>query len=148
MTRTPLVLLLALAACTVNGDPASGPGAGDPRVELTARKVEPGQPGAPQEDAGLRAEGGAGRIVVHGILQTPDPCRQVTGTVEAAGGDVTLRVDAARQGEACIQVISAFAYDATVMGIAPGTYRLRVVHAYPGTGWETETALEQTVTVR
>ncbi len=157
MTPTAPLLLLALATCTAAGSPAPASRGGGPRVELTARLAEPGptlrDPGAgapeaaPVED-GVRAEAAAGGITVRGRMETPDPCRRLSGAVEAAGREVTLRVEAAREGEACIQVIAAFAYDAAVTGLAPGTYRLRVVHAYPGTGWEPRTALEQSVTVR
>jgi hypothetical protein len=81
-------------------------------------------------------------------METPDPCRRLAGSVEAAGSRLTLRVDAVREGEMCAQVIAAFAYEAAVTGLAPGTYTLRVVHAYPGSGWDPQTALEQSVTVR
>lgn len=159
-THAPL-LLLALAACTPAGGPApaaGGAASGGPRVELTARLVEPaptlGDPGAgappaaPAEEAGARAEGGAGVVTVRGRMQTPDPCRRLAGSVEAAGSRLTLRVDAVREGEMCAQVIAAFTYEAAVAGLAPGTYTLRVVHAYPGSGWDPQTALEGSVTVR
>lgn len=159
MVRRPLVLLLALAACSTAGGPAPASGGGGPRVELTSRRLESGPtltdpgpgaaPAAPAAGTGTRAEGGsAGAVAVQGRMDTPDPCRRLSGTVEAAGGQLTLRVDAAREGDMCTQVIAAFAYDARITGLAPGTYRLRVVHAYPGTGWDARTALEQSVTVR
>ncbi len=159
MARSPLVLLLALAACSAAGSPApASGGGGGPRVELTSRRVESGptlqDPGTGAPDAaspretGVRAEATAGGIGVRGRMETPDPCRRLSAAVEAAGGQVTVRVDAAREGEMCTQVIAAFAYEAAVTGLAPGTYRLRVVHGYPGSGWEPRTALEQTVTVR
>ncbi|MEW5928028.1 MAG: hypothetical protein AB1941_11125 [Gemmatimonadota bacterium] len=154
-THAPL-LVLALAACTPAGGPApaaGGAASGGPRVELTARLVEPvpdagALPAAPVGETGARAEGGAGSVAVRGRMETPDPCRRLAGSVEAAGNRLTLRVDAVREGEMCAQVIAAFAYEAAVIGLAPGTYRLRVVHAYPGTGWDPRTALEQDVTVR
>ncbi|HEU0076766.1 MAG TPA: hypothetical protein VFQ76_03900, partial [Longimicrobiaceae bacterium] len=85
---------------------------------------------------------------VRGRMETPDPCRRLSGAVEAADGRVTLRVEAVREGDMCAQVLAAFTYDARITGLAPGTYRLRVVHAYPGGGWEPRTELEQSVTVR
>lgn len=159
MTPTAPLLLLALAACTAAGSPApASGGGGGPRVELTSRLVEPGptmrDPGTgapeapPAAETGVRAEAAAGGITVRGRMQTPDPCRRLSAAVEAAGSELTVRVEAAREGDMCTQVIAAFAYDAAVTGLAPGTYRLRVVHAYPGTGWEPRTALEQSVTVR
>lgn len=151
------LLLLALAACTAAGPPsavADGDGSrtgGDTvRVQLAARLLEPPGPGAPgpAAPAGVSARGEAGKIVVTGRMETPDPCRRLAATARRSGGEVTLRVEAHREGEACIQVIAAFAYDAELPGLPPGTYRLRVVHAYPGTGWDTQTALEETVQVR
>jgi hypothetical protein len=154
----PLIpaLLLACAACTAAGTPAPADGAGSQtpgdtvRVEVTARQVEPApaeQP-APPAPTGVSARGEAGRIVVTGRMETPDPCRRVAGTAQRSGAEVTLRMEAHREGEMCTQVISAFAYDAAVQGLPAGTYRLRVVHAYPGTGWETQTVLEESVQVR
>ncbi|HEX2188065.1 MAG TPA: hypothetical protein VHG51_04170 [Longimicrobiaceae bacterium] len=157
MIQLASLLLLAFAACTTAGTPASGDDGGGSlapgdtvRVRLEARQVGPSGPETPGPAApeGVSARGEAGRIVVAGRMETPDPCRRLAGTAERSGSEVTLRVEARREGEACIQVIAAFAYDAEVAGLPPGTYRLRVVHAYPGTGWETQTALEETVQVR
>lgn len=151
------LLLLAFGACTAAGPPSPAGDQGGSRspadtlrVQLTARGLGPSGPEGPgpAAPAGVSARGEAGRIVVAGRMETPDPCRRLTGTARRAGGEVTLRVEAHREGEGCIQVIAAFAYDAEVAGLPPGTYRLRVVHAYPGTGWDTQTALEETVRVR
>lgn len=159
MTQPALIAILAVAACTGGGGatPPAGsddasPTSGDTvRVEVSARQVEPapaeGPPAAPAP-AGTTAAGEAGRIVVHGRIETPDPCRRITAAATRRGAELTLRVEAHREGDVCAQVIAAFAYDAVVQGLAPGTYRLRVLHAYPGSGWDAQTALEESVTVR
>jgi len=155
MTRAALALVLGFTACTSAGGPAPGTGssAGNVQVELSARRLESPrlqEPAAGQAQAptGVQAAGEAGRIDVKGHMQTPDPCRRLSGTADTSGREVTLRVNAVREGEMCTQVIADFAYDAAITGLEPGTYRLRVVHAYPGTGWDTQTALDQSVTVR
>ncbi|HEV2147958.1 MAG TPA: hypothetical protein VGR37_11200 [Longimicrobiaceae bacterium] len=156
MRLLTVLLILALAGCTATANPAPGDGSGSQtpadtvRVEVAARQIEPAAPEQPGPPAptGVSARGEAGRIVVAGRMETPDPCRRITGTAERSGSEVTVRLEARRVGEMCTDVIAAFAYDATVQGLPAGTYRLRVVHAYPGTGWETQTVLEESVRVR
>lgn len=152
MTRTLTVLLLALAACTSTGadhpGPAESSNPGQPapggaQLEFSARQ------GGDVSQPGARAQGGSGRITVEGSLSAPDPCRKVTGALERSGSELTLRVSVAAGGaEVCAQMIAGFAYTAAVSGLAPGTYTLRVVHTYPGTGWETTTVLNERVAVR
>jgi hypothetical protein len=142
MIRPALLLVLGLAACPVSPDqPGNG---GDARLEFAAQVVRPGNPVQP----GVSAEGGAGSVVVRGQLDAPDPCQKVSGKLESSGSELTLRVEVTSSPGACIAVIGNFTYAATVSGLTPGAYRLRVVHTYPGTGWETKTALEQSVQVR
>ena len=151
MTRIAFALLLGLAACPANGpadagspEPTGAVAAGDVKLEFSARVVESGTPSR----AGVTAEGGAGRIVVRGQLDTPNPCQRVSATVGGGGRELTLRVESARTGDMCVASIANFTYDATLTGLAAGTYRLRVVHVFPETGWETPTALDQSVLVR
>jgi hypothetical protein len=130
------------------GTPAAPPaqgGAGQVTVELV-----PGQAGSSTgQEQSATAEGAAGGAVVRGVARTPTPCHRLTGAVERAGETVTLRVSAAADPDAmCIQSIGAIPYTATVRGLPAGAYALRVVHTYPGTGWETETVLETRVTAR
>ncbi|HEX6040171.1 hypothetical protein [Longimicrobium sp.] len=129
------------------GTPTTAPsqGAGQVTVELV-----PGQAGSSTgQDQAATAEGAAGGAVVRGVARTPTPCHRLTGAVERAGEAVTLRVSAAADPDAmCIQSIGAIPYTATVRGLPAGAYALRVVHTYPGTGWDTETVLETRVTAR
>ncbi|HEX2093466.1 MAG TPA: hypothetical protein VHG28_13760 [Longimicrobiaceae bacterium] len=141
MTRLVFALLLGAAACPATEPTPPG---GDVRLEFTAQELREPTPPTP----GVRAEGGEGRITVWGVLDTPDPCRKLSGEIQADGTELTLRVTTAPTGAVCVAVIGYFRYDAVLSGLGPGTYRLRVVQTYPGTGWETKTALDQSVTVR
>jgi heat shock protein HslJ len=128
------------------GAPAPAPGgAAQVTVELTQ-----GQ-GAPSggEDQKATAESAAGGAVVRGTMSTPTPCHRLTGAADQSGSTVTLRVSAAADPDAmCIQSIGSIPYTATLRGLPAGSYTLRVVHTYPGTGWETATALETQITAR
>ncbi len=148
MIRTAMALLVGLAACAKGGtseprESRAAPGA--PALEFSARELPAGEDVA---QPSARLTGGAGRITVEGRLSTPDPCRKVTGALEGSGTDLTLRVSVTATGDMCIQRIAAFGYIGTLTGLAPGTYRLRVVQTYPGTGWETHTVADERVTVR
>jgi len=149
----PLILVPALMACSMNtpgdsgtgsGTPASGqsptqPTGGPVTVELTQR--EPG--GAPDG-----ATGGTGTVAVRGTISTPNPCYALSGTAARDGSTLTLTVSARSTAEACIQSIGTLAFDATLRGVPAGSYTLRVLHTYGGTGWETKTAMTQQVQVR
>lgn len=104
---------------------------------------------SPGQDQRATAEGAAGGAVVRGTIGTPTPCHRLAGAVERAGETVTLRVSATADPDAmCIQSIGSIPYTATVRGLPAGSYTLRVLHTYPGSGWETATALETRVTAR
>jgi hypothetical protein len=146
-----VLLLLALVGCPGQSDagpvvPSEGsaPVSAQPTVELTARPLQGGDDGGGR----VTAQGGAGTVAVQGALSTPNPCYTLHGTVRRDGSNVTLTVEARAPREGCIQSIGAFAYDATVRGLPAGTYSFRVVHTYPGTGWESRGPLEMPVTVR
>ena len=82
-------------------------------------------------------------------MSTPTPCHRLSGAVERSGETVTLRVSAAADPEMmCIQSIGAIPYTATVRGLPAGSWDVRVLHTYPGTGWDTATALQARVTTR
>lgn len=127
-----------------SGAPAQG-GAQQVTVELV-----PGQAGSSAgDDQRATAESAAGGAVVHGTITTPNPCHRLSGAVERAGETVTVRVTATADPETmCIASIGAIPYTAHVRGLPAGNYTLRVLHTYPGTGWETATALEARITAR
>jgi len=150
MRLAALLLLPSLLGCSMNtpreagsggGTPAGGaaPAAGPITVELTQRAAAGDTDGA---------TGGAGSVAVRGTITTPDPCYRLSGAAAQEGRTLTLTVTA-RPGEGmCVQTIGTLGYDATLRGVAAGSYTLRVVHTYVGTGWETQTAMTREVEVR
>jgi hypothetical protein len=158
-TLAAALLLPILAGCAQPSQSASGGGdsAGVP-------STQPAEPGAQQvtvqltqgqgassagEDRSAAAEPSAGGATVRGLMSTPTPCHRLTGAVERAASTVTLRVSAASDPETmCIASIGSIPYTAVIRGLPAGSYTLRVVHTYPGTGWETATALETQIAVR
>ena len=141
LRRVPFLLLPLLAGAPMR--PADGSPAPQLTVDLRSRQLQP----APDEPW-TKAAGGEGRVEVEGAVTTPTPCYTLAGEARRDGQTVTLTLQAERKEGGCIQVIAAFGYEATVRGLPPGRYTLRVLHAYPGTGWERRTALEQAVEVR
>jgi hypothetical protein len=132
-------------------DSAGPPNAGAPAgaQQLTVQLV-PGEAGsAAGGEQQAAAEGAAGGAVVRGTISTPNPCHRLAAAVERAGETVTVRITATADPETmCIASIGAIPYTATLRGLPAGSYTLRVLHLYPGTGWETATALETRVTAR
>jgi hypothetical protein len=91
------------------------------------------------------ASGGTGSIVLAGSITTATPCWLVTAVHTRNGSDITVTVAATPSGQVCTQVITFHNYQATVAGLAPGTYRLTVVHDVGGV---VTTAFNSTVVVR
>jgi hypothetical protein len=136
-------ILRLLLAPLLLGAPMPASSNAQPTVELAARPLQP----APDEGS-ARASGGEGRIAVQGALPTPTPCYTLSGEARREDAVITLTVQARANEGGCIQMIAGFAYDATVRGVPAGRYTLRVVHAYAGTGWDTQQVLEHPVEVR
>ena len=146
-----LILVPSLLACSMNTPGEEGAGSGAPAtgaapapgapitVELTQREPKGGTDGA---------TGGTGTITVRGTISTPNPCYALSGAAASEGRTLTLTVTGRSNAEACIQSIGTLGYDATLRGVPAGSYTLRVVHAYVGTGWPAQTAMTQEVTVR
>lgn len=138
--RFGVMLLLALAiACD-----AKTPTAPDTAsLRFIQRVAEPGSSGS------VTAEAGEGRIAVRATLSGPDPCRTLEGELDQTARELKLRVFVRPSGaEGCVQVVGSFSYDAAIEQLPRGTYVLRVVHAYPSTGWTTQTVLSETLEVR
>ena len=140
-------LLAATAACTGsptdsgvfvnrnNGDPA-GPADGT----LTFTQTQSNDTRTPQN-----AAGGTGTIAFAGSIPTATPCWIVTALQTQAGNDITITVTATPSGQVCAQVITYHNYQATITGLAAGTYTLTVIHNLGGTS---TTAFNGTVVVR
>jgi len=144
------LLFISLVACSTNAPSDAATGSSG-----SATPVAPGpmtvrftyRPG--DGDATPSATGGTGTIAVRGALATPTPCQVLTGTGAREGRTITLTVASRATQNVCAHTIGTFTYDATLAGgLEAGTYSLRVVHTYPGTGWETKTALTKDVQVR
>ena len=79
-------------------------------------------------------ESGHHLLRVHRSLAVPIDCGPLAGVVAAAAGELTLRIAPASDGGACEAPDTVLAYTATIFGLRPGRYNLRVVHARPGRG--------------
>jgi hypothetical protein len=100
-------------------------------------------------EQGATATAGSGQIAIRGTMQTPNPCHKLSGELQQQGRTLSVRVVAQADPDAmCIQSIGSIPYTATLRDVAPGTYTVRVMHTYPGTGWDAAAALETQVTVR
>jgi hypothetical protein len=147
-----LLLVPSLLGCSMNtpretggnnGNAAPGGDAPAPAGPITVDLKQRATGDAP--DA---ATGGAGTVTVSGTVSTPNPCHALSGTATRDGSTLTLIVTARSNAEMCIQSIGSIGFDATIRGVPAGSYTLRVVHTYPGSGWETKTAMTQQVQVR
>lgn len=133
MTRTMRTLAVAVLAM---GGAAAAPIA-EPTLTFDATTSS-------TERTPQSAAGGAGAIDFAGSVQTPTPCYTTSAALDASSNAVTVTVTAAREGDACIQVIAYQNYTGQVSGLAAGTYRFRVVHVV---GASTTTAYSARVTV-
>jgi hypothetical protein len=149
-----LILVPSLLACSMNtprdaggggGTPANGtppstaPAGGPITVELRQRAASGDTDGA---------TGGTGTVTVRGSMPAPNPCYTLSGAAASEGRTLTLTVTGRPGDGMCAQMIATLGYDATLRGVPAGSYTLRVVHTYVGTGWETQTAMTQEVQVR
>jgi hypothetical protein len=153
------LLLPLLAGCAQPSQSASGgsdsavvpsaPPAQEGAQQVTVQLTQGEGSSSAGDDQRATVEAAAGGATVRGVMSTPNPCHRLSGTVERAGSTVTLRVSAAVDPDVmCIASIGSIPYTAVLRGLPAGSYTLRVLHTYPGTGWETATALETQVTVR
>lgn len=77
-----------------------------------------------------------GVAVLTGSITTPNPCYEVTAELSRSADRMILTLTATALPRICAQVVAAFQYRARVSHLTAGSYPMRVVHAYPGTGWE------------
>jgi hypothetical protein len=146
-TGLAVVLLAASSACSGSPTGSSlvvnrnngGTGA-DAAGTLTFTQTQSNDTQTPQN-----AAGGTGSIVFAGSISTATPCWAVTATHTQDGAEITVTVTATPSGQVCTQVITFHNYQATIAGLAAGTYRLTVIHDIGGTA---VTAYNSTVVVR
>ena len=120
--RTRLKLLAgAVAACAACGD-----GGGPAVVEIEAQPVTRE---AVQAGSLSSVESGGRAIRVRQIIRVPDPCRTLAADLLRTGNDLTLRVHATPEGQACPRSEAYLAYHAQIRQVPAGRYSLRVVHA-------------------
>ena len=157
--RTLIVAAMVLAAAcarpsgadpAASEPPASSGGAPAAEGQQPTLEFQQGQGGSSAGgEQGATATAGERRISIQGTVQTPNPCFKLSGDLQRSGQVLTVQVTGRADPDGmCIQSIGALPYTATVRGVAPGTYTVRVVHAYPDTGWPAATALETQVTIR
>lgn len=71
-------------------------------------------------------------VRVRHTLNLPADCKAIDGAIAAAAGQLTLRIGPKRSQEACGEQVIAIPYTATIDGLRPGRYNLRVVHSRRG----------------
>jgi len=159
MRKTVLLTAFVLAACARpaasdagTSEPPASPGGGAPssgarQVKLEFQQGQAGSSTGGQQ--GATATAGSGQIVIRGTMETPTPCHKLSGELQQQGRTLSVRVVAQADPDVmCIQSIGSIPYTATLRDVAPGAYTVRVIHTYPGTGWDAAAALETQVTVR
>lgn len=111
-----LLLTAALPAC----------GNGAPAAWVTLELEHPAD--APREEGRPGLESGHHVIRVRNALRLPADCPSVGGTLAAAAGELTLRVGPEPGQGDCVAPEISQPYLATISGLRPGRYNLRVVH--------------------
>jgi hypothetical protein len=158
MRNAALLTVLVLAACARpaasdagTSEPPASPGGGAPSTGAQVKlEFQQGQGGSSTGgEQGATATAGSGQIGIRGTMETPTPCHKLSGELQQQGRTLSVRVVAQADPDVmCIQSIGSIPYTATLRGVAPGAYTVRVIHTYPGTGWDAAAALETQVTVR
>ena len=147
MRRWQHGLVIALAALVVGVAACRTPTTPDASAATMIQVAEQGSAAAPAGATNpptIRLEGRT--LVVVGLMDTPTPCFSISADATVSGQNVTVRISARPVGQVCILITGRFAYRAT-RPLRPGTYDVKVIHEYPGTGWDTITAGSATVSV-
>ncbi len=144
LRRPPLVVLLAIVASGVSCSVPTAPESSEVGLQV-APSGSASAPARSTSPPSILVEGR--RVVVLGLMTTPDPCRTISASRQISRNEVTIRMTARSDASPCVTVVAEFAYRATTP-LAPGTYLIKVVHEYPGTGWPTVVAGEATVVIR
>lgn len=152
----PLAAMM-LSACQSKGGEPVTPDPGDPTTEGANPVAAPlefawevAQQGDYLERPEVTVTAVPGGVRIESRLSAPDPCRRLAGEVRRAGRGVSLHVTVhpPERGTMCAAVVGSYVYSASIGGLDPGAYTLRVVHDYPETGWPSGAVLESSITVR
>jgi hypothetical protein len=108
-----------------------------PTVSLTLRGAVEGTSPVEPRVTTMNSDG----AVITGVISTPNPCYEITATLEpnGSGRAFTVRLSAVATGGFCVQTLATFAYDVQISGMTTGSYPIDFVHTYPNTGWEDRT---------
>jgi hypothetical protein len=66
------------------------------------------------------------RVVVRGIVGTPDPCHSFAARAVTRADTLDLRLEARSAGVPCIQIVGRFRYELSVQDVPPGTWWVRL----------------------
>lgn len=114
------------------------------RTPLVSLEITGGD-GESGAEAVAVVESGDRHIRVRRSLAVPADCRLIAGSLARAAGEVTLRVGPDPDQESCVGERVTIPYTATISGLRPGRYNLRVVHTR--TGSPADVVLEHPVVV-
>lgn len=79
----------------------------------------------------IRVEGDRGKVIVRGVMVTPNPCWRLAGAADRVGALVTLNIQARFVDERCPpDAAGASTYKVSLGRIPPGIYTVRVLHTY------------------
>lgn len=134
-----LSLVCASLGCGGPGEPV--------RVELETRWLAPEQA---RSRSTASVESGHHEIRVRRTIAVPDSCRTLSGAVARAGSHLSLRIVARPDRDddrPCPPDEAYVAYTATLRGLRPGRYNLRVIHTYTSDAREAEVVLEHPIVV-
>lgn len=114
-TRCSVAVMAALAggACQGVTEPAELP------VVLSTGPVVGGA-----SSATIQVEGQ--RVVVRGIVGTPDPCYRFSARAVPKGATLDLRLEARPLEVTCIQIVGSFRYELTVHDVPSGRWLVRL----------------------
>lgn len=117
MTRSrftmPMLAPLVVLACQSATEPAQLP------VVLATQPAL-----ADSLPATIHADGA--RIVIRGIVGTPDPCYSFAARALTRADTLDVRLEAQSAGVTCIQIPGSFRYDLTVQAVPSGTWWVRL----------------------
>ena len=130
----PGLALLLLAACSTEPDTT---------FAWAEQPITPGRSEPTLESAS------PGTIRARGSLPTPCLHYRLRRAVDQQGATVTLRLLAEPSSDGCLTAIGTLYYDLTIEDLRAGTYRVHLVHEYPGPtpGWGVDTAVATTLAV-